>query len=121
MSFKYDSLTSSSKKAPPFDPENFTFWSTLFQAYVGKAEWALFEEPKPELDENAYEQTLGEGGAQTEQSQAMEKAVKNQFKNGRKTRTRFINIWLKHAATQKHYACKQLSILNYLVLSFTAL
>jgi hypothetical protein len=58
MSFKNDSLTSSSKKAPPFDPENFTFWSTLFQAYVGKAEWALFEEPEPELDENAYQQSL---------------------------------------------------------------
>ena len=88
MSFKYDSLTSSSKKAPPFDPENFTFWSTLFQAYVGKAEWALFEEPEPELDENAYQQTLDEDGEQTEQSQAMEKAFKNQFKKWEKNQNK---------------------------------
>jgi hypothetical protein len=46
-------------QALPFDPENFTFWSILFQAYVRKGEWALFEEIETELD---YQETLNEYG-----------------------------------------------------------
>ena len=51
------------KELPAFSQRTLLFGQpTLFQAYVGKAEWALFEELEPELNENADQETLDEDG-----------------------------------------------------------
>ncbi len=63
--------TSNSKKAKVFDPENFTFWATLFQAHMGKAEWSLFETPEPEVDGNDYEQTFDENSDRTDDTRIL--------------------------------------------------
>ena len=67
--------TSNSKKAPVFDHENFTFWSTLFQAHVGKAEWSLFETPEPEVNADDYADTLDENGERTDETRILLKLV----------------------------------------------
>ena len=61
-----------------FDPENFTFWFTLFQAHVGRAEWSLFETPEPEpevVDGEEYDRTLDEEGERTDDTRLLLRAV----------------------------------------------
>ena len=46
-----DSNSSSSRrKAPPLDPEDFASWELLFKNYCGYQEWELFYEDLPEID-----------------------------------------------------------------------
>ena len=41
--------TSSWRKAPALDPEDFAGWEMMFRAYVDYAEWELFRENEPQV------------------------------------------------------------------------
>jgi hypothetical protein len=44
--------SSSRRKAPSLDPEDFASWEMLFKNYCGYEEWDLFYEYAPEIDED---------------------------------------------------------------------
>ena len=51
-----DSTSSSSRrKAPSLDPEDFASWEMMFQNYCGYQEWELFWTEEPEIDEEELE------------------------------------------------------------------
>jgi hypothetical protein len=79
MSTSTSKSSTLSKKAPSFDPEHFTFWSTLCQAHVGKTDWALFEDPVPELDDDAYRATFDVDDNETAESRAILKAFHREY------------------------------------------
>ena len=51
-----DSTSSSSRrKAPSLDPEDFASWEMMFQNYCGYQEWELFWTDESEIDEAELE------------------------------------------------------------------
>ena len=47
MSDNFTSSSSSRRKAPALDPEDFASWEMMFQAHVGFEEWELFGQEEP--------------------------------------------------------------------------
>ena len=52
MSDNFTSSSSSRRKAPALDPEDFASWEMMFQAHVGFEEWELFGQEEPQVDED---------------------------------------------------------------------
>ena len=82
----FSSLSSSSdrrRKVPALSPEDFTAWEMQFQAYVGYAEWKLFQKVEPVVDED-HLATLLEGGVaggnETRASRSYEKDIRHKLK-----------------------------------------
>ena len=80
MSSSYSSSSSDRRrKAPSLNPDDFTAWEMMFQAHVGYAEWKLFQEPEPAIDEVKLNTLLEggvAGGAETRASRSYEKDIK---------------------------------------------
>ena len=47
----FSSKSTSWRRAPALDPEDFAGWEMMFKAYVGYAEWGLFKEEEPKVSE----------------------------------------------------------------------
>ena len=76
-----DSHSSSSRrKAPPLDPEDFASWELLFKNYCGYAEWELFYEDLPAIDMDELEQLQDAGGEDTEESRHYVRRIKSDRK-----------------------------------------
>ncbi len=51
MSSSSSSSSDRRRKAPSLNSDDFTAWEMMFQAHVGYAEWKLFQEAEPAIDE----------------------------------------------------------------------
>ena len=119
MSSKSESsIQSSTKKAPSFDPENFTFWSTLFQAHVGKEQWNLFEEDEPILDEEFYQATLDEDGEETDESRAMEKVFNSKHKKWLRNQNRIHQYLVEACSNTKALRLQTIEYIKLLGIEF---
>ena len=76
MSDNFTSSSSSRRKAPALDPEDFASWEMMFQALVGFEEWELFGQEEPQVDEGKLLDLLAENGDDTEASLRYEKKIR---------------------------------------------
>ena len=67
--------SSSRRKVPPLDPEDFASWEMLFKNYCGYEEWDLFYEYAPEIDEDELDRLRTPEGDDTEESDEEETDV----------------------------------------------
>jgi hypothetical protein len=79
------SSSSSRRKAPPLDPEDFASWELLFRNYCGYQEWDLFYyQYMPEIDMDELEQLQTPDGADTEESRRYVRQIKSDRKKYQK-------------------------------------
>ena len=57
--------TSSWRKAPALDPEDFAGWEMMFKAFVGYAEWELFRESEPQVLQSQRDSMVESDGSPT--------------------------------------------------------
>ena len=76
--------SSSRRKVPPLDPEDFASWEMLFKNYCGYEEWDLFYEYAPEIDEDELDRLRTPEGDDTEESRRYEKSIRNDLKKWKK-------------------------------------
>jgi hypothetical protein len=80
-----DSTSSSSRrKAPSLDPEDFASWEMMFQNYCGYSEWELFWTDEPELDEEELERLRTPEGDDTDDSLRYERRIRADQKKWKK-------------------------------------
>ncbi len=72
----YSTSSSSRRKAPQLDPEDFASWEMMFQAHVGFEEWELFNKEEPVIDDDKLLDLLAENGDDTEASLRYEKKTR---------------------------------------------
>jgi len=72
----HSSTSSSRRKAPSLDPEDFASWSMMFQAHVGFEEWELFNKEEPQVHEDTLLDLLAANGDDTEASLRYEKKIR---------------------------------------------
>ena len=72
----HNSTSSSRRKAPSLDPEDFASWSMMFQAHVGFEEWELFNKEEPQVHEDTLLDLLAANGDDTEASLRYEKKIR---------------------------------------------
>ena len=102
MSFSSSSSSSDRRrKAISLSPDDFTAWEMQFQAHVGYAEWKLFQEEEPVVDE-AHLFTLLDGGVagggETRASRSYEKTLDQRIRNGIRIVTRSDSHLLNRSA-----------------------
>lgn len=100
-----DSTSSSSRrKAPPLDPEDFATWEMLFRNYCGYQEWDLFYQDEPELDMVELEQLQTAEGEDTDESRRYEKQIrvarKKWKKNSDKIRQNLVEALCENPQTK---------------------
>ena len=64
------------RKVPALSPEDFTAWEMQFQAHVGYAEWKLFQNVEPVVDEDHLDTLLEGGVAGGDETRASKSYVK---------------------------------------------
>ena len=99
-----ETSSSSRRKAPSLDPEDFASWEMLFQNYCGYQEWELFWKNEPEVDMDQIEQ-FQNAGDDTDESRCYEKQIRTDHKNEvkeelRKNLTEFSRIIMRESAYQ---------------------
>ena len=76
--------SSSRRKVPPLDPEDFASWEMLFKNYCGYEEWDLFYEYAPEIDEDELDRLRTPEGDDTKESRRYEKRIRADLKKWKK-------------------------------------
>ena len=80
-----DSTSSSSRrKVPALDPEDFASWEMLFKNYCGYQEWELFYQDEPEIDMTELEQLQTAEGDDTDASLRYERKIRADIKKWKK-------------------------------------
>ena len=79
-----ENSSSSRRKAPSLDPEDFASWEMLFQNYCGYQEWELFWQDEPEVDMTQLEQLQSAEGDDTDESRRYEKQIRGDRKKWKK-------------------------------------
>ena len=76
--------SSSRRKAPSLDPEDFASWEMLFKNYCGYEEWELFYADEPVVDEDELEALRTPEGNDTDESRRYERRIKYDLKKWKK-------------------------------------